>query len=134
MRRDVWFLLDRQMWPGVGFGIGSCMASWKELSSCLKKQYWQIIPMGGVIRTANADLRQQDQGFYGVGCPHPGVECLINQLNLLLMHYGCPSALGLMQRISLEYMILELGLSLQPLPQSYSKYSDWVTHSWLKTI
>ena len=50
------------------------------------------------------------------------------------MHYVCPSALGLMQRISLEYMILELGLSLQPLQQSYSKYGDWVTYSWLKTI
>ena len=134
MRRDVWFLLDRQMWPGVGFGIGSCMASWKQLSLCLKKQYWQIIPMGGVIRTANAELRQQDRGFYGVGCPHPGVECLVDQLNLLLMHYGCSSAVGLKQQISLEYMVLELGLSLQPFQQSYSKYGDWVTHSWLKTI
>ena len=31
-------------------------------------------------------------------------------------------------------MVLELELSLQPLQQSYSKYGNWVTHSWLKTI
>ena len=29
---------------------------------------------------------------------------------------------------------LGLGLSLQPLQQSYTKYDNWVTHSWLKTI
>ena len=42
--------------------------------------------------------------------------------------------MGLKQQISLEYMILELGLSLQPLQQSYEKYGVWVTYSWLKTI
>ena len=27
-----------------------------------------------------------------------------------------------------------MGVSLQPLQQSYKEYSDWVTHSWLKTL
>ena len=35
---------------------------------------------------------------------------------------------------SLEMMVLEMGVSAQPLQQSYSEYSNWVTHSWLKTL
>jgi hypothetical protein len=30
-RRNVWFLLDKQFWPGVSFGISSIMASFAEL-------------------------------------------------------------------------------------------------------
>ena len=50
------------------------------------------------------------------------------------MHYGCPSNLGLKMKISLEYMILVLGISLQPLQESYKKYELWVTPSWLKSV
>ena len=27
-----------------------------------------------------------------------------------------------------------MGVSAQPLQQSYNKYSNWVTHRWLKTL
>ena len=36
--------------------------------------------------------------------------------------------------MSLEYIILELGMSVQPLQTSYEKYGDWVTSSWLKAL
>ncbi len=48
-RRDVWFLLDRQLWPKVGYGLSSLSAPWKELEGCLKSQWWQLVPMGGLI-------------------------------------------------------------------------------------
>ena len=54
-------------------------------------------------------------GFYGSGCPHVGIVCLVAQINKLLMHYGCKSNVGLELKISLEYMICELGISDQPL-------------------
>ena len=72
--------------------------------------------MGGVIRSAPVPLRQLDAGFYGVGCPHVGVECFVEQTNKLLMHYGCPSSVGFGCKVSLEYVILELGVSFQPPP------------------
>ena len=50
------------------------------------------------------------------------------------MHYGCSSNLGMKQRASYEYLVLELGVSTQPLQESYKKYGGWVTHSWLKTL
>ena len=50
-------------------------------------------------------------GFYGAGCPHVGIECFITQVNKLLMHYGCKSNNGLKLKLSLEYMIVELGIS-----------------------
>ena len=75
-----------------------------------------------------------DIGFYGAGCPHVGVECFIAQINKLLMHYGCRSNDGLKLKISLEYIILELGLSAQPLQTSYEKYKGRITSCWLKSL
>ena len=77
------------MWPSVGYGISCNTATIKELDSCLKNLYWQLVPLGGVIRTTPAEVRQLDRGFYGVGLPQPSVECMIEQTKCLLMHYGC---------------------------------------------
>lgn len=63
-----------------------------------------------------------------------GVECVIAQVNKLLVHYGCTSNLGLKLKISLSKIILELGISSQPLQESYQQYSNWITHSWLKSL
>ena len=50
------------------------------------------------------------------------------------MHYGCPSNLGLKIKILLEYMILVMKISLQPLQDSYNKYEQWMTPIWLKSL
>ena len=75
MRRDIWFLLDHQLWPKLDYGLCNNTASFEDLGLCLKKQWWQLLPLGGVIRSARKETRQLSRGFYGVGCPHPGVEC-----------------------------------------------------------
>ena len=36
--------------------------------------------------------------------------------------------------ISLEYMILNMVISLQPLQESYKKFKQWMTPRWLKYI
>ena len=53
-------------------------------------------------------------GFYGMGFPHPAIECFIAQINKLLMHLGTKSLLGITMQASLELLILELGVSNQP--------------------
>jgi hypothetical protein len=73
-------------------------------------------------------------GFYGVGCPHPAIECFIAQIKKLLMHLGTKSSLGITMQSSLELLILELGLSNQPFLEDYDSSNEWVTHSWLKTV
>lgn len=102
------------------------MASVAELN-CLRKQYYELLPIGG-------GLRQLTPGFYGIGCPHPAIECLIAQLNKLLMHLGCSLILGLQMQASLEYLIIELGMSYQPLEVDYERFGGMDTHCWLKTL
>ena len=133
-RRDIWFLVERQLWMGLKYGLCCNSSKWSVIEDVLRKQWFQLVPMGGVIRSAPVPLRQMDAGFYGVGCPHVGVECFIEQANKLLMHYGCPSSIGFGCKVSLEYMILELGVSFQPLQLSYKKYSKRLTDCWLKSL
>ena len=133
-RRDVWLLLDRQLWPRVGYGLSSNTLNLHKLTDCLKKKWWQLIPLGVMICTAPAGVCQTSRGFYVVGFPHVGVECFVEQTNKLLIHYGCPSKIGLKINISLQYMILDMGISLQPLRESYRKYKQWMTPNWLKYI
>jgi hypothetical protein len=37
-------------------------------------------------------------------------------------------------QVSMELLITEMGISPQPLQESYAKYGKWITHSWLKLI
>ena len=79
-------------------------------------------------------IRQLDQGFYGAGLPHPGVEAIVEQLNKLLMHYGCRTALGTELQTSIGLLIVELGMSFQPFLLSYTNFDHMVTTSWLKQV
>ena len=74
------------------------------------------------MRTAPAGVSQTSRGFYGVSCPHVGVELFVDHTNKFLINYGCPSKLGMKMKISMEYMILEMGILLQPLQDSYKRY------------
>jgi hypothetical protein len=47
------------------------------------KFYYDLLPICGIRRLVRRELRQLERGFYGVGLPHPGVECFIGQLNKL---------------------------------------------------
>jgi hypothetical protein len=51
-RSDVWFLLDCQFWPRVGYGLCCNLADHWKLEDCLSKQYFELLPLGGVIWTA----------------------------------------------------------------------------------
>jgi hypothetical protein len=110
------------------------MATLPELEEVLMPLYGKMLPLGGIVSKANWGVRQLDRGFYGAGFPHPGVEATIEQSNKLLMHYRCRSALGTKLQASLELLVLDLGISFQPLQVSYAQFGKWATTSWLKRV
>ena len=133
-KRILVFLLDKQFWPGVSFGISSVCATFSELEECLMKIYYDMLPMCGIRRSVRWELRQMDRSFYGVGLPHTGVECFVAQLNKLLTHYGSSSSLGVHMQVSMEMLVIEGGISLQILLEPFSTYGKRVTHSWLRSV
>jgi hypothetical protein len=96
--------------------------------------YYDMLSIGGVRKSVQKELLQMDSGFYGVGFPHPGVECLVGQVNKILSHYGSPTGLGKHMQILMELLIIEARVSLQPFIEPYVQYSKWVTHSWLRLL
>ena len=127
-------MVDCQLWPRVGYGICISMEVWGELETCMQRIYWQLIAQGVVRRSTPVALRILDKGFYGIGCPNPGAECLIGQLNKLLVHYGCKSGLEIEMQVTMELLATELGMSSQPLQESYEKYRKCITNTWIKTV
>jgi hypothetical protein len=132
--RNVWFSLKFQLSPRIAYGLCSSTATFDKLSNALHQQYYQILPLGGVVRTTTAASRTIDSGFYGIGLPHLGVEALVAMSNKLLMHYRCDMATGRFMRASHSLFLLELGILLQPLQESFDKYSFLSTHSWMKMV
>ena len=133
-RRHIWFMLEKQFAPRVFYGLCTISALYKELAECLMGIYYKIHPQGGICRTARRGICRLDRGFYGVSCPHPAIECLVAQLNKLLMHYGNQSCLGLKMQTSMELLVIELGMSLQPFQVDYVNCQKWVTHLWMKSV
>jgi hypothetical protein len=123
-----------QFWPRIGYGLCSSTAMFQELAKSLHRQYYQMLPLCGVVWSTPVGSRSVDAGFFGVGLPHLGVEALIAMSNKLLMHYGCDTATRRFMRISFNLFYPELGLSFQPMQESFAKYSPLVTHSWVKML
>jgi hypothetical protein len=98
------------------------------------KTYYNLLPICGIRRSVKRELGQLERGFYGVGLPHPGVECFIGQLKKLLTHYGSSSGLGVHMQVSMEAFIIEGGISTQLLSESYARYGKWITDCWLKSL
>jgi hypothetical protein len=133
-RRNVWFSFKVQFRPQIGYGLCSSSASLKELDKALYRQYYQILPMGGIVRTTSVGSRTVNTGFFGVGLPHLGVEALIAMSNKLLMHYGCQTAMGKLMQTSYSLLFLKLGLLFHPLQESYHQFERLATHSWMKML
>ena len=133
-RRQFWTWMTACFWPKVSFGLSCNTASIKELQNSLQKTYYELMPKGGLIRSAPKSLRDLDIGFYGVGFPNVAIECGIQQLNKLLMHYGCESSAGTLLQSSVELLVIELGRSHQPFDESFERYQSWVTSCWAKSL
>jgi hypothetical protein len=116
------------------FGIGCNTAPFNSLAKCLQRQWWEILPCGGVRQTAPCLLRQMNSGLYGIGLLHPGVECFVAQMEKLLIHSGSQSGIGIYMQMSMEMFVTELGVSLQPFTASYLQYRNHVTHCWLRSL
>ena len=43
----------------------------------MHKPFFWMAPLGGLIRSAKREVRYLDTGFDGLGCPHWGIESLI---------------------------------------------------------
>ncbi len=133
-RQNVWFLLKVQFWPRVGYGLYSSTATLDELKNALHRQYYQILPLRGVVQTTTVASRTIDAVFFGVGLPNLGIEALVATTNKLLMHYGCNTATGKLLQTSYSIFFVKASLSFQPLQESYAQYRSLVTHSWVKML
>jgi len=132
--RNIWFSLKVQFWPCVGYRLCSTTATYRELDQALHWQYYQILPLRGVVRHTTVTSRKIDSGFYGVGLPNDGVEAIIAMTNKLLMHFGCSTVVGRFMQISYSLLLVELGLPFQPLQVDDKKYDHLVTHTWMKML
>jgi hypothetical protein len=116
---NVWLLLDKQFWPKVLCGLSTISTSFQDLDECLIQTYYDFLPISGIRKSIKKELIQIDKVFYGVGLPHTGVECLVGQVSKLLSHYGSSLRLGKQKQVSMKLLIIEAGISLQPLAEQY---------------
>jgi hypothetical protein len=133
-QRNVWFSLKVRFWPRIGYGLCSSTAMFQELNKSLQRQYYQMLPLCGIVWSTPVGSRSVDVGFFGVGLPHLSVEALIAMSNKLLMHYGCDTATGRFMRISYSLLYLELRLLFQPIQEAYQKHGQLTIHSWVKML
>jgi hypothetical protein len=48
---NMWFLLDKQFWPTVAYGIHTISAPFKDLNECLMRTYYKLLPRSGVRKS-----------------------------------------------------------------------------------
>ncbi len=60
---NIWFSLKVQFWPCIGYGLCNSTANFEELDRALHWQYYQVLLLGGVVRTTPVESRTIDAGF-----------------------------------------------------------------------
>ncbi len=126
--------IKTQFWPQVGYGITCSMASFKEITASLWKPYFKILPLCRINCNIQAEFHQLPLVFFGLGLPHPGIEATIESIQVLLQHFRCPTLLGTQLQTSYKTFALKVELSSNPLQESYGKYSNLCTTSWIKAL
>eukprot|EP00956_Cyclotella_meneghiniana_P000972 scaffold1144_cov22-Cyclotella_meneghiniana.AAC.6 len=112
--RDMHFAVGKKFWPKVRYGLCAITAPYDKLVEAMHKPYHLMCSVGGVAQSAKRELRYLDTGFYGVGFPHWGIESLIESINKIMTHVGGKSLVATQYQMSLELLMLELGVTDQP--------------------
>jgi hypothetical protein len=84
------------------------------------RKYFKLLSICGIFRLVSREIRQMDRGFYGIGFPHPEVECMVAQINKLLTHNGSSSGLGIHMQASMELLVTEGGVLTQILAEPFA--------------
>ena len=58
----------------------------------------------------------------------------VKALEKLLTHYGCSTVVGKKLQVSVEFLIMELGLTDQPFQLKFKQYHFLATTCWVKSI
>jgi hypothetical protein len=74
------------------------------------------------------------KGSLTLAVPTRGWSALWPNSPRSLVHYGWRLGLGIQMQVTMEVLLTELGLSPQPLQESFVAYGKWVTNTWLKSI
>jgi len=69
--------MSKKFCPKLKYGLCANTYSYDELVDSMHKPFFWMAPLGGLIRSAKREVRYLDTGFDGLGCPHWGIESLI---------------------------------------------------------
>ncbi len=125
--RDFHISVHRKFWPKIKYGLCANTSPLADLVSAMHRPYYWMAPIGGMIRSAKREIRYLDTGFYGLGFPHWGIESLIEAYKKFFIHFGTSSVVGVQLQMSIENLIIELGISSQPFTIPYPRYNSRAT-------
>eukprot|EP00804_Cyclotella_cryptica_P006975 CCRYP_007113-RA/>CCRYP_007113-RA protein AED:0.75 eAED:0.75 QI:0/-1/0/1/-1/0/1/0/1178 len=120
--RDFHVSVHRKFWPKIKYGLCANTSTLNDLIAAMHRPYYWMAPIGGMIRSAKREIRYLDTGFYGLGFPHWGIEALVEAYKKFFVHFGMSTVIGVQLQVSIENLIVELGVSPQPFLLPYSKY------------
>ena len=79
-----WVAYKLQLWPGVGYGIGTMTNDLEEAEEVPDNTGYRMLNVLGIARTVKKGWRKIHPAFGGFGLFSFATEQLIERLNLLL--------------------------------------------------
>lgn len=122
------------MWPKISYGLCTNDATYDELVHAMNKPYHKLCALEGLFSLAKCELRYLDRGFYGFELPHWRIEAMAASVNKIMTQYGCSSALGVQQQLSVELLTIKLRRSPQLFLENFDSHGHRVTQCHLKEL
>ncbi len=129
-----WVVYKLQLWPSLCYGLGTMTNDLKDIETIFNKADYEILPILGVARTVNRELRKLHTTFGGFGLFNLPMKQLICRINILLQHYHTLTVLSRKLDASFWYLQLQLGTPYNPLTLPFEKWGHLAPLSWVKIL
>ncbi len=129
-----WVACKHQLWPGLGYSLGTMNNDIEEASTLLDDVDYRTLNVLGILRNVTKGLCKIHTTFGGFGLFDLATEQLISRVNMFFQHYHVLTNQSRKLDASLGYLQLQIGTPHNPFTMDYSKWGYLAPLSWVKML
>jgi hypothetical protein len=129
---ETWIALQSTIWRTLSYPLNALNLSKKQCERIMSPALNYALPSMGIWRSFPRDLVFSSTKYAGIGVKHIHTLQEIARLKDILHHTYINSTTGKLYKSSLEFLLLELGISTDIASVNYEKYKSLTTHALVK--
>jgi hypothetical protein len=132
-KNDTWLALQSTIWRTLCYPLNAVNLIKQQCEAIMSPILQYALPAMGICRNFPRALVFRSTKYMGIGIKHIHILQEIARLKDILNHTYTGTITGQIYRTSLEYLLLELGMSTDISAMDYNNYHSLATNGLVKS-